>query len=522
MKYYVTKINDNGNIAVDDTILVKDVQSAAGSRILEGFKPLFSAEAVTRLENKGYTISGKTNVGEFGLDLAGEFSYYAEKSADIKGAAAELVANGEVKAALGVDMNGSTRRSAALSGVDFLKPTYGTVSRYGIISCAASGEQLGVYAKNAEGIKEIMDVIAGHDDKDGTSLRNESYDYTINSDVSGKKVCIIKELMEKDLSKYESLSLIYKKNNVKILSFDMEEYPKNLKILSSPPLVIYCRGKFINLNERFCISVVGTRKITDYGINCTKNITSDIARRGAVIVSGMAAGVDSYAHNAALDEGMPTVAVIGTGVNMVYPKSNSALMKRIMENGMVISEYQFNSEPKPWHFPERNRIIAGLSKGTLVVEGEEQSGSLITANYAIEFNRDVFAVPGNIDSLMSKGTNNLIKKGAYAAVSAEDVLGQYRDVYGHLLKPILRTPADVSDYEKEYEKQETAKEIISLDGLSDKEKIYTCLGADAMHIDVICEMTNLSAQVVNSSLLMLELEGKIMSYAGNMYSRKDI
>ena len=186
MKYYVTKTNDNGNIAVDDTILVKDVQSAAGSRILEGFKPLFSAEAATRLENKGYTISGKTNVGEFGLDLAGEFSYYAEKSADIKGAAAELVANGEVKAALGVDMNGSTRRSAALSGVDFLKPTYGTVSRYGIISCAASGEQLGVYAKNAEGIKEIMDVIAGHDNKDGTSLRNESYDYTINSDVSGK------------------------------------------------------------------------------------------------------------------------------------------------------------------------------------------------------------------------------------------------------------------------------------------------------------------------------------------------
>ena len=197
MNYYVTKINDNGNIAVDDTILVKDVQSAAGSRMLEGFKPLFSAEAVVRLENKGYTIAGKTNVGEFGLDLAGEFSYYGEKSADIKGAAAELVANSEVKAALGVDMNGATRRSAALSGIDFLKPTYGTVSRYGIISCAASGEQLGVYAKDAEGIKEVMDVIAGHDDKDGTSLREASYDYTINSDISTKKVCIIKELLEK-------------------------------------------------------------------------------------------------------------------------------------------------------------------------------------------------------------------------------------------------------------------------------------------------------------------------------------
>ena len=197
MKYYAVNLCDNGNIAVDDTILVKGAQAAAGSRILEGFKPLFSAEAVVRLENKGYVISGKTHVGEFGLDLAGEFSYYSEKDKDIKGAAAELVSEGKVKAALGVDMNGSTRRAAALSGVDFLKPTYGTVSRYGIISCAASGEQLGVYAKNAEGIKEIMDVIAGHDEKDGTSLRNESYDYSISEEISGKRVCIIKELLEK-------------------------------------------------------------------------------------------------------------------------------------------------------------------------------------------------------------------------------------------------------------------------------------------------------------------------------------
>ncbi len=196
MKYYISQICDNGTVAVDDTILVKDAEATAGSRILEGFKSLFSAEAVTRLENKGYTISGKASVGEFGLDLAGEFSYYVPQEGTLKGAAAELVANGDVKAALGVDMNGSTRRAAALSGVDFLKPTYGTVSRYGIISCAASGEQAGVYAKNAEGVKEIMDVIAGHDDKDGTSLPAESYDYSL-TDVSGKKVCIVKELLDK-------------------------------------------------------------------------------------------------------------------------------------------------------------------------------------------------------------------------------------------------------------------------------------------------------------------------------------
>lgn len=197
MKYYATQLCDKGTIAVDDTILVKDAQSAAGSHILEGFKPLFSAEAVTRLEAKGYTVSGKTNVGEFGLDLVGEFSYYGENDDSLKGAAASLVADGDVKAALGVDMNGSTRRAAALSGVDFLKPTYGTVSRYGVISCAASGEQVGVYAADAESVCEVMSVIAGHDDKDGTSLPAESYEYSVNEAVSGKKVCIIKELYDK-------------------------------------------------------------------------------------------------------------------------------------------------------------------------------------------------------------------------------------------------------------------------------------------------------------------------------------
>jgi len=195
MKYYAENITKGGNIAVDDTILVKGVQCSAGSRILEGFKPLFGAEAVARLESKGYTVAGKTHVGEFGLDLVGEFSHYAEKDENLLGAAAEAVAKGEVKAALGVDMNGATRRAAALSGVDFLKPTYGTVSRYGVISCAASGEQIGVYAKDAQGVAEIMGVIAGHDEKDGTSLK-ETVKYDIE-DVSGKKVCIVKELFDK-------------------------------------------------------------------------------------------------------------------------------------------------------------------------------------------------------------------------------------------------------------------------------------------------------------------------------------
>lgn len=197
MNVYMTKISDQGNIAVDDTILVKDVVAAAGSHILEGFKPLFSAEAVERLQKAGYTIAGKTHVGEFGLDLVGEFSYYADKEETLKGAAAQAVAEGDVEAALGVDMNGAPRRAAALSGVDFLKPTYGTVSRYGIISCAASGEQLGVYAKDVTKTAQIMGVIAGHDEKDGTSLREEAYSYDVEEAVSGKRVAIVKELLAK-------------------------------------------------------------------------------------------------------------------------------------------------------------------------------------------------------------------------------------------------------------------------------------------------------------------------------------
>jgi len=197
MKYYQEKIMDGGMIAVDDTILVKDVPAMAGSRILEGFKPLFSAEAVVRLEQKGYSVAGKTCVGEFGLDLVGEFSYGAEQDGTLAGAAASLVREGSVKAALGVDMNGAPRRSAALGDVLFLKPTYGTVSRYGIISCAASGEQLGVYARNTEDAAEIMGVIAGHDAKDGTSLPAPTYEYDTKADVAGKKIALITNLVER-------------------------------------------------------------------------------------------------------------------------------------------------------------------------------------------------------------------------------------------------------------------------------------------------------------------------------------
>ncbi len=195
---YITKISDTGKIAVDDTILVKGVLASAGSHILDGFKPLFSADAVERLQNAGYEIAGKANVGEFGLDLLGETSYYGALTEDGKlvTAAADLVANGEADAALSVDVNGMPRRGAAASDVCFVKPTYGTVSRYGVIACACSGEQIGVTAKTADKAAEILSVIAGHDNKDGTSLPDEKYTYTADEKIDDKKAVIVTELLD--------------------------------------------------------------------------------------------------------------------------------------------------------------------------------------------------------------------------------------------------------------------------------------------------------------------------------------
>ena len=196
--FYINQINAAGTIAVDDTILIKGTPATAGSKMLENFKPLFSAEAVERLENAGYAIAGKANVGEFGLDLLGETSAYGAVTADGKliGAGAALVAEGKIKAALSVDLNGAPRRAAAVSGVDFIKPTYGTVSRYGIIAAACSGEQIGVTAADAEGVKEILTVIAGHDSKDGTSLPAEKYEYATDADVASMKIAVAKELYD--------------------------------------------------------------------------------------------------------------------------------------------------------------------------------------------------------------------------------------------------------------------------------------------------------------------------------------
>lgn len=200
MKHYISLLDETGTVAVDDTILMKEAEATAGSRILKGYKPLFDAEVVGRLQKNGYIISGKTNVGEFGLDLMGEFSFFGASFSEVKktiaGAAADLIAAKKIRAALNVDLNGAPRRAASVSGIDFIKPTYGTVSRYGIIPCACSGEQVGVSAENAETAAEILTVIAGHDGKDGTSLPEKQYQYSVDRNITGLRLCTVQELSD--------------------------------------------------------------------------------------------------------------------------------------------------------------------------------------------------------------------------------------------------------------------------------------------------------------------------------------
>ena len=217
MSEYKVIINENGNIAVDDNILVKGYPTEAGSKILKGFTPLFSATAVEKLEQSGYVVSGKTKIGEFGLDLLGET---ATQDACLS-SGAKLVKDGKVKACLSVDVNGYPRRCAYSEGVKFIKPTYGTVSRYGVVPCVCSGEQIGVTANSTEDLISVLSVISGHDKKDGTSLLEESYSYS--AEEKSFKVAVIKELITKDV---ENAVKELTSKGVSVVEISIEEIEK--------------------------------------------------------------------------------------------------------------------------------------------------------------------------------------------------------------------------------------------------------------------------------------------------------
>ena len=241
------------------------------------------------------------------------------------------------------------------------------------------------------------------------------------------------KLCEKDLDASYEILKYCKSNKVDIVTYADRRYPERLKNLQDPPILLYCLGHFPNFNESLCIAMVGTRSMSEYGKQSAYKIAYELSSAGALVVSGMALGVDGVAAAGALSAGGRTVAVLGCGVDTVYPKHHKDLMEQIARHGAVITEYPPKEGPHGYNFPKRNRIISGLCQGTVVVEASLDSGALITAKRAIEQGREVFAIPGKINDEGAQGPNSLIKEGAYAVLTADDILKQYEFLYSDLI-----------------------------------------------------------------------------------------
>lgn len=237
---------------------------------------------------------------------------------------------------------------------------------------------------------------------------------------AGKKTIFDKYLNDQN---YQTIAARLEKGSAKPVFFFEKSYPPLLKEIFDFPIVLYCRGNIDLLKESNTLAIVGSRKASSYGLNMTEKIATKLAASGVVIISGLALGVDGRAHQGALEASGKTIAVLGTSIDQIYPANHLPLAKRIMENnGLIISEYPPDYPFFKYNFPQRNRIIAGLSKATIVTEAAEKSGALITANLASEYGREVFAVPADVDRINSKGANTLIEQGASCLTSVDTLL----------------------------------------------------------------------------------------------------
>jgi DNA processing protein len=284
----------------------------------------------------------------------------------------------------------------------------------------------------------------------------------------------------------------------RIISIKDDAYPFRLRNIYDPPALLYLRGE-LRKEDELAVSIVGSRKTTPYGRWITEKISQALVQNGVTIVSGMARGVDSVAHWGAISGGGRTLAVLGCGVDVVYPPENRNLFAKIIEQGAVLSEFPMGSPPEGGHFPKRNRIISGLSMGVVVVEAGPDSGSLITANYALEQGREVFAIPGNVGAGGSRGTNRLIKDGAKLVESSDDILEE-------ILPQWQREKEEVKPRGPE---------------LSQEERIlYEMLSEMPLHIDAMIRESRFDPGKVSSLLLNLELKGLIAQWPGKCFTRK--
>jgi DNA processing protein len=303
------------------------------------------------------------------------------------------------------------------------------------------------------------------------------------------------------------------KSGCRVLTYAHDEYPPLLKQLPDAPVVLYVRGD-LGAMSRHAVAIVGTRRPTAYGSQVAHRLASDLAQRQLVIVSGLARGIDSAAHTGALEARGKTVAVLGSGLDVIYPREHKRLADRIVESGALVSEFPLGTSPAPENFPIRNRIISGLSLGVVIVEAAEYSGSLITARLALEQNREVFAVPGNITTAQSFGPNHLIKQGAKLVDQWTDVMEELpAEVRMQLLPPGAASEAQLAT-------SETAS-LFEQSLTPDQKAVFGALRADeALFVDSVVNSAALSQPRVLAALLELEMGGLIRQLPGKNFIRK--
>lgn len=291
--------------------------------------------------------------------------------------------------------------------------------------------------KCGAGSTELLRII----DKLGSinDIFDADYDAYCEVGVS-ERLC--EDLCDKDLGSAVKILSYCQSAGISVLTYDCENYPASLRNLKDPPAVLYCAGEFRDFNKKLCISVVGTRTMSEYGMRAAYKIAYEVAASGAIVVSGMALGIDGIASSAAIAARGKTVAVLGCGIDIVYPKAHKTLADAIKRHGAIITEFPPATEPRGINFPIRNRIISGLSQGTVVVDAAIDSGALITAKTAILQGRDIYAVPANIDSENSSGTNSLIRDGAQAVLCGNDVIRNYMYIYRDRLNSAVLMRSD--------------------------------------------------------------------------------
>lgn len=308
------------------------------------------------------------------------------------------------------------------------------------------------------------------------------------------------------------LDWLQQADNHYIVTVDCADYPKMLKQTSNPPPLLYVRGDFSVLNDPQ-IAIVGSRNPTQGGLAAAYDFSNYLGKTGLCITSGLALGIDGKAHQGALDAGAPTIAVIATGIDRVYPARHRDLAHKIVQNGAIVSEFPIGTQPKAENFPRRNRIISGLSYGTLVVEAALRSGSLITARLAMEQNREVFAIPGSIHNSLARGCHQLIRQGAKLVETAQDILEEMVIELGDNIS-IEDTPPQQISLESDESTQ-----LSTDDSNMDMITLLDSMGYDPVPVDQLVVLTGFSPEAVSSMLLMLELNNKISSNGGGTYTR---